>query len=60
VVLIVCLLQMRVMYRDLKPENIMTDADGHLALKAFGLCKMFLPHETVIRLVKVIFREPWG
>jgi serine/threonine protein kinase len=61
--LLICLLQIGVIYRDLKPENILIDAKGHVVLTDFGLCKKFLPHETVIYpsvclpVAKVICRE---
>jgi serine/threonine protein kinase len=48
VLFFICLLQTSVMYRDLKPKNILIDAEGHVVLTDFGLCKKILLHETVI------------
>lgn len=40
-----CLHGFNVVYRDLKPENILLDAQGHIALCDFGLCKLKLRDE---------------
>jgi serine/threonine protein kinase len=55
-------LQINVIYRDLKPENILIDVDGHVVLTDFGLCRKFLPYETVIQpsVAQVICRELGG
>ena len=34
-----------IVYRDLKPENILLDANGHIALCDFGLCKLDMKDE---------------
>ncbi|OTF69279.1 ribosomal protein S6 kinase beta-1-like protein, partial [Euroglyphus maynei] len=41
--------KLNIIYRDIKLENILLDHEGHIVLADFGLCKQFLPHETIKR-----------
>ncbi|XP_021924735.1 uncharacterized protein LOC110832227 isoform X2 [Zootermopsis nevadensis] len=34
--------KLRVIHRDIKPENILIDAQGHIAVADYGLCKQFI------------------
>ncbi|KDR16842.1 protein kinase PVPK-1-like isoform X6 [Zootermopsis nevadensis] len=34
--------QLRVIHRDIKPANILVDAEGHIAIADYGLCKQFV------------------